>query len=66
MERNNCNYCLKYIEDFCIGENNCICYSCPRTLGQCATLKYCRETESILNIEHKNDEESRGEVEYFR
>ena len=28
--------------------DGCVCYKCPRHLGQCICVKYCRETESVL------------------
>ena len=45
----NCKYCIDYKNDRCDGsEHNCLCRACPRNLGQCVCVKYCRETESIL------------------
>ena len=29
----------------------CLCYRCPRNLSQCLCVRYCRETESVLNYE---------------
>ena len=47
----NCNYCPEH-KKTCNGDDNgCLCYKCPRHLGQCICVKYCRETESILTFE---------------
>ncbi len=51
----NCKYCIDFKNDRCDGkEKNCLCRLCPRNLGQCICVKYCRETESVL---FWNDEE---------
>ena len=48
----NCDKCPEILTKQCDGEvSDCICKRCPRNLGQWLTTKYCRETESILNIE---------------
>lgn len=45
----NCRYCPEYKKNTCSGDDKgCLCYKCPRHLGQCICVKYCRETESIL------------------
>lgn len=45
----NCKYCPEYKKMTCNGDDKgCLCYKCPRHLGQCICVKYCRETESIL------------------
>ena len=45
----NCKYCPDYKKS-CEGKaSDCLCYFCPRNLGQCLCVKYCRETESVLN-----------------
>lgn len=45
----NCKYCIDYKNNRCDGsEHNCLFRACPRNLGQCVCVKYCRETESIL------------------
>lgn len=47
----NCKLCKEYKIDNCEGHvDECICKRCPRNLGKCICLKYCSETESILNI----------------
>jgi len=47
----NCSYCPEY-KKTCNGDDKgCLCYKCPRHLGQCICVKYCRETESILTFE---------------
>ena len=47
----NCSYCPEY-KKTCNGDDkSCLCYKCPRHLGQCICVKYCRETESILTFE---------------
>lgn len=45
----NCKYCIDFKNNKCDGtEKNCLCRICPRNLGQCICVKYCRETESVL------------------
>lgn len=52
----NCNYCPEYKKS-CDGKDiKCLCYKCPRHLGQCLCVKYCRETESILTYDNDNRE----------
>jgi hypothetical protein len=47
----NCDKCPEILTGKCDGKaSDCICKRCPRNLGQCLTTKYCRETESIINI----------------
>ncbi|WP_164474748.1 MULTISPECIES: hypothetical protein [Clostridium] len=49
----NCKKCPEYINKNCNGmESNCMCRNCPRNLGQCIITKYCRETESIIEMEN--------------
>ena len=46
----NCRYCPLY-GDTCDGQAaDCLCLRCPRNLGQCIRVRYCRETESILDF----------------
>ena len=48
----NCNYCSERKKGNCNGlDEQCLCYKCPRNLGQCLCVKYCRETESILTFD---------------
>ncbi|SHI87960.1 hypothetical protein [Clostridium intestinale] len=49
----NCAHCPEYKKGTCNGDKDCMCYECPRNLGQCLCVKYCRETESILTIEEE-------------
>ena len=45
----NCRYCPEHEKGRCNGDDiGCLCYKCPRHLGQCICVKYCRETESVL------------------
>lgn len=45
----NCTYCPELKKGTCDGKGDgCVCYKCPRHLGQCMCVKYCRETESVL------------------
>lgn len=45
----NCKYCIDFKNNRCDGtEKTCLCRLCPRNLGQCICVKYCRETESVL------------------
>lgn len=45
----NCSHCPEYKNKKCDGKDaGCLCYKCPRNLGQCMCVKYCRETESVL------------------
>lgn len=45
----NCRYCPENEKGRCNGDDTgCLCYKCPRHLGQCICVKYCRETESVL------------------
>lgn len=63
----NCGYCVKY-KDTCDGnDRSCICRSCPRNLGECLITKYCKETESVLDLEIK-DNKNRDDLikEYFK
>lgn len=48
-EKNNCNKCPELINKKCNGKvNDCMCKGCPRNLGECLVVRYCRETESVL------------------
>lgn len=51
----NCRYCPELELGRCDGtDEGCLCYKCPRHLGQCKCVKYCRETESILIFDYEN------------
>lgn len=45
----NCRYCPSYTTACQGGADDCLCFRCPRNLGQCMKVRYCRETESILD-----------------
>lgn len=45
----NCRFCPEFRKTCEGAATDCLCYRCPRNLGQCLLLKYCRETESVLN-----------------
>lgn len=52
----NCRFCPEYKKS-CSGEaRDCLCFRCPRNLGQCIAVKYCRETESVLDNLSREDE----------
>lgn len=49
-ELKNCRHCPQ-LEVSCDGNaSECLCLRCPRNLGQCIRVRYCRETESILDF----------------
>lgn len=51
----NCKHCPEY-GNTCEGNDpGCICFRCPRNLGQCIIIKYCRETESVLDLVSNQD-----------
>ena len=41
------------------------CKHCPRNLGQCITVKYCRETESVLELAPPMDRERELMIERY-
>lgn len=46
----NCRHCPE-LGSTCQGNDaSCLCFRCPRNLGQCILLRYCRETESVLEL----------------
>lgn len=52
---NNCRFCPMY-KNSCQGNApDCLCLTCPRNLGQCLKVRYCRETESILDLTEAGD-----------
>lgn len=56
----NCNNCPDYKSNKCdSNEKNCLCRECPRNLGQCICVKYCRETESVLIFDEEPQEDPR-------
>ena len=63
----NCRYCSKY-ETSCKGDDKlCLCRICPRNLGECLITKYCRETESVLDLEIKESKSREILIEeYFK
>lgn len=46
----NCKHCPEYRKSCEGNDPGCLCCRCPRNLGQCITVKYCRETESVLEL----------------
>ena len=70
-EIKNCRYCPLYGES-CDGRAaDCLCLRCPRNLGQCIRVRYCRETESILDFSAEQDfvseEDFNSQIEnYFK
>lgn len=44
----NCRYCPSYQKTCDGNDKSCLCLRCPRNLGQCIKVRYCRETESVL------------------
>lgn len=51
----NCRFCHEY-KKTCNGDaTDCLCLRCPRNLGQCIAVKYCRETESVLDDLNRDD-----------
>lgn len=47
--RINCERCPEFKSKECDGKSNqCMCKKCPRNLGECLTVRYCRETESTI------------------
>lgn len=50
----NCLYCSEREVGRCEGnDTGCLCFKCPRHLGQCRCVKYCRETESVLIFDER-------------
>ena len=46
----NCLRCPEYKEKNCNGNKmDCLYVKCPRNLGECLVVRYCRETESRLH-----------------
>jgi hypothetical protein len=50
----NCKYCPEYKKSCNGNDKKCLCYKCPRQLGQCLCIKYCRETESVLELSYES------------
>ena len=47
-------YCPEKEAGRCQGnDTGCLCFKCPRHLGQCRCVKYCRETESVLIFDER-------------
>lgn len=63
----NCKHCPEY-GSTCEGNDaGCICFRCPRNLGQCIIIKYCRETESVLDLVSNIDMDREIMIEeYYR
>ncbi|CAM3052282.1 hypothetical protein HAHI6034_12910 [Hathewaya histolytica] len=48
----NCLSCPEFKTQNCKGNaKDCMCLKCPRNLGECIIVRYCRETESPLYTE---------------
>lgn len=67
----NCRYCPLYGQSCDGNASDCLCLRCPRNLGQCIKVRYCRETESILDFSDTPDllseEDLRRQMDsYFR
>jgi len=61
----NCKHCPEY-QSSCEGNDpGCICFGCPRNLGQCITVKYCRETESVLDLAESVDTDREIMIERY-
>jgi hypothetical protein len=61
----NCKHCPEY-QLRCDGnDSGCICFKCPRNLGQCITVKYCRETESVLDLADSIDTDREIMIERY-
>jgi len=61
----NCKHCPEY-QQSCEGNDpSCLCYRCPRNLGQCITVKYCRETESVLELANSIDMDREYMIERY-
>lgn len=62
-EIKNCRYCPLFGKS-CDGRAaDCLCLRCPRNLGQCVRVRYCRETESILDFSGELDLVSEAELD---
>ncbi|KYH31678.1 hypothetical protein CLTEP_23410 [Clostridium tepidiprofundi DSM 19306] len=47
----NCKKCPEFLNGNCDGnDEKCMCRRCPRNLSECLVTRYCRETESPLEI----------------
>lgn len=67
----NCRYCPLYGQTCDGNASECLCLRCPRNLGQCIKVRYCRETESILDFSDQRelmaeDELDRQLESYFK
>lgn len=46
----NCKKCPDFNSQMCTGSlSDCMCRFCPRNLGICIKMKWCRETESSMD-----------------
>lgn len=46
----NCKKCKDFEEQKCSGDlRDCMCRFCPRNLGVCIKMRWCRETESSMD-----------------
>ena len=53
----NCRYCPEFDKGRCDGtDTGCLCYKCPRHLGQCKCVKYCNYSFSdSINLSNTSD-----------
>ncbi|MFA9398566.1 MAG: hypothetical protein ACERKV_09910 [Clostridiaceae bacterium] len=62
----NCKSCPEYRNNRCEGnDTSCMCFKCPRNLGECIITRYCRETESVLDLDNfagDNDYEEKYKI----
>lgn len=54
----NCKKCPSYASKRCDGSDiNCTCKFCPRNMGVCIRVRWCRETESQIVFESQDQDE---------
>lgn len=54
-ELKNCRHCPLFGQSCDGNAPDCLCLRCPRNLGQCIRVRYCRETESVLDFSEAAD-----------
>ncbi|KMT20878.1 hypothetical protein [Clostridium cylindrosporum] len=46
----NCKRCPDFEKKNCMGDlSDCLCRFCPRNIGLCIRVRWCRETESPMD-----------------